>query len=77
LYNSILNIVEERVAQESIQNPKLVFPLLGCGVGGLQKEKIFLLIKSVFQKAKIDLDVIVYFHNKQDFCTFTKKEQLG
>ncbi|MCX6076704.1 MAG: macro domain-containing protein [Campylobacterales bacterium] len=72
--NSILNIVEERVKDEKILNPKLVIPLLGCGVGGLQKEKVFLLIKSVFQKAKIDLDVIIYFHDKQDFYTFTKKE---
>ena len=75
--NSILNIVEERAGDENIQNPKLVLPLLGCGVGGLQKEKVFLLIKSTFKHSKADLEVIIYFHNKQDFYTFTKKEQLG
>lgn len=75
--NAILNIVEERVKKENIQNPKLVLPLLGCGIGGLQKEKVFLLVKSVFQKSTVGLDVIVYFHDKQDFYTFIKKEQLG
>lgn len=75
--SAILNIVEERVKEESIQTPKLVLPLLGCGVGGLQKEKVFLLIKSTFKKAKVDLEVVIYFHNKQDFYTFSKKEQFG
>lgn len=72
--NTIINIVEERVKEENIQNPKLVLPLLGCGVGGLQKEKVFLLIKSAFKQSTVNLEVIIYFHNKEDFYIFTKKE---
>ncbi|MFA6136736.1 MAG: macro domain-containing protein [Sulfurimonas sp.] len=71
---TLLNIVEERVKNENIKNPKLVIPLLGCGVGGLKKEKVFLLIKSAFQKSKLDMEVIIYFHNKQDFYLFSQKE---
>jgi O-acetyl-ADP-ribose deacetylase (regulator of RNase III) len=70
----LLNIVEERVKDENIQNPKFVIPLLGCGVGGLQKEKVFMMIKSAFQKSKLDLEVVIYFHNKQDFYLFSQKE---
>jgi len=74
--NTLLQIVEEKSKSEKIQNPKLVIPLLGCGVGELQKEKVFLLIKSTFVKTKIDLDLIVYFHNKQDFYIFSQKENF-
>ena len=52
----------------------VVIPLLGCGVGGLKKEKVFLMIKSMFKKSKVDLDVVIYFHNKKDYYEFVSKE---
>ena len=72
--NSMLNIIQEKVQSENIQNPKVVIPLLGCGVGGLKKEKVFLMIKSIFKKATFDLDVVIYFHNKKDFYQFSARE---
>lgn len=71
---SVLQIVEDKIKLEKIQNPKLVIPLLGCGVGGLKKEKVFLMIKSMFKKSKVDFAVIVYFHNKKDYYEFASKE---
>ena len=32
------------------------------------------MIKSAFQKSKLDMEVIIYFHNKQDFYLFSQKE---
>jgi len=70
---SVLIIVEDKIISEKIQNPKLVIPLLGCGVGGLKKEKVFLMIKSMFKKTKVDFEVIIYFHNKKDYYMFASK----
>ncbi len=71
---NVMEIVEDKVKSEKIQNPKIVIPLLGCGVGGLKKEKVFLMIKSMFKKSKIDLDVVIYLHNKKDYYEFVSKE---
>jgi O-acetyl-ADP-ribose deacetylase len=72
--NSMLNIIQEKVQSENIQNPRVSIPLLGCGVGGLKKEKVFLMIKSIFKKATFDLDVLIYFHNKKDYYKFSSRE---
>jgi hypothetical protein len=72
--NSMLRIIKDKVKSEDIQNPSLLMPLLGCGVGGLKKEKVFLLIKSIFQKADFDLDVIIYFDDKKDYYEFYSKK---
>ncbi len=71
---NVLQIVEDKIINEKIQKPKLVIPLLGCGVGGLKKEKVFLMIKSMFKKTKVNLEVIIYFHNKKDYYEFASKE---
>jgi len=71
--NSILNIVKEKIKNEDITHPSLVIPLFGCGVGGLKKEKVFLMIKSIFKKIDFDLKVIIYFHDKKDFIEFYSK----
>ncbi|NOR56926.1 MAG: Appr-1-p processing protein [Sulfurimonas sp.] len=71
--NAMTNIVQDKIIHEDIKNPSLVIPLLGCGVGGLKKEKVFLLIKSVFQKVDFDLEVIVYLHDKRDYIEFYSK----
>ena len=72
--DNMLNIIKESVENENIENPSVVIPLLGCGVGGLKKEKVFLMIKSVLKKSQVDLDMIVYFHNKKDYYKFSFKE---
>lgn len=71
---SVLKIVEDKIKLEKIQNQKLVIPLLGCGVGGLKKEKVFLMIKSMFKKSTMGLEVIIYFHDKKDYYEFASKE---
>jgi len=70
---NILAIVECKVKSEKIENPKLLMPLFSYGVGGLKKEKLFLMIKSMFKKSKVDLEVIVYFDNKRDYYDFASK----
>ncbi|EDZ61494.1 protein containing Macro/Appr-1-p processing domain [Sulfurimonas gotlandica GD1] len=72
--NSMLGIIEEIVQSEKIEKPRIAMPLLGCGVGGLSKEKIFLIIKSIFKKSELDLEVLIYFHNKKDYYEFASKE---
>jgi O-acetyl-ADP-ribose deacetylase (regulator of RNase III) len=72
LFN-ILKIIEDKIIKEQIKSPKLVIPLLGCGTGGLKKEKVFFLIKNTFLKSKTDLEVILYLHEKKDYLKFKIK----
>mgnify|MGYP000607184180 CR=1 FL=1 len=51
--NSMISIIKDKVQSEGIQNPSVVIPLLGCGVGGLKKEKVFMMIKSIFKNLAI------------------------
>ena len=71
--SSIISIIKDKVKSEDIQNPSVVIPLLGCGVGGLKKEKVFMMIKSIFQKVDFDLSLIIYFHNKKEYYEFYSK----
>ena len=66
LYN-IMQIVEDMSLKDNISNPKIVIPLLGCGTGKLDKLKVFHLIKQVFSQSKIDLNIVVYAYNEEDF----------
>ena len=66
LYN-IMQIVEDMSLKDNISNPKIVIPLLGCGVGKLDKLKVFHLIKQVFSQSKIDLNIVVYAYSEEDF----------
>jgi len=50
------------------QTIKLVLPLLGCGVGGLDKVKVTRLYKSFFTKyIDIDCDVVIYGYTEEDY----------
>jgi len=52
---------------------KLVIPLLGCGVGGLDKLEIIKLYKYFFSKnIKIYCEVIIYGYNNEDFKLIKK-----
>ncbi|MBU0721004.1 macro domain-containing protein [bacterium] len=72
--HNIVSIAETKIREEKIENARVVMPLLGCGVGGLKKEKVFLMIKSIFKKSKVDFDLILCFHNKKDYYEFSVKE---
>jgi O-acetyl-ADP-ribose deacetylase (regulator of RNase III) len=50
--NGIYKIVEEKALKESIKTPKVVIPLLGCGTGGLKKEKVFFYDSKYFHLIK-------------------------
>ncbi len=71
--NNTIRIIKEKVQNEHIKNPKLVIPLLGCGVGGLEKEKVFYMIKDRFEQIDMNLEVIIYLHSQQDYLKFNKK----
>ena len=70
----IVKTIEKTALQEDIKNSKVVIPLLGCGTGGLKKEKVFFMIRNTFIQAHIDIEVMVYFHEKKDYFKFKFKE---
>jgi len=72
--DNLLRIIEEKVSGEHIEHPKVVIPLLGCGTGGLKKEKVYLMIRSAFMRSGLDLEVVVYLHDKMDYLHFKMKE---
>ena len=48
--------------------PKVVLPLLGCGVGGLNTEKVIQLYKTFFcRDVSFLCDIIMYGHSVQDY----------
>jgi len=53
--------------------PKLVLPLMGCGVGGLDKIEVIKLYKEFFHR-KIDflVNVVIYGYTKDDFLLLQK-----
>ncbi len=71
----VLQIIEAISQKEKLQHPKLTIPLLGTGVGGLQKEKVYLLIKSILSKSKTELETVIYFHSKKDYLQFYLREK--
>ncbi len=66
----ILEIVEEKIITEEVHSPIVVLPLLGCGVGGLEKERVFEMIRDRFQSAFLDMKVYICFHKKQEYERF-------
>ncbi|WP_345994087.1 macro domain-containing protein [Sulfurimonas sp. HSL-1716] len=70
---TILSLIEKKVISEKLTNPTLTIPLLGTGTGGLKKEKIFFMIKNMFQNSDLNLTLIIYIHDKKDFLKFFYK----
>ena len=66
----MIEILKEKIEAEQIKDPKLVIPLLGCGVGGLEKKKVFLMIQESFLKADLDMEVVVFVHSQEDYRIF-------
>ena len=49
-------------------NSKLVLPLMGCGVGGLEKEEVIKIYKEFFSKnIDFDVEVLIYGYSKEDY----------
>jgi O-acetyl-ADP-ribose deacetylase len=57
---NIINIVNNC----SINNPKVAIPLLGCGVGGLDKENVFTMICNNFENQHFN--VVIYLYDLVD-----------
>ena len=47
------------------ENVKIITPLLGTGVGGLNKKEVYKIMKKYFSNIKAD--VILVIHNKKDY----------
>ena len=46
---------------------KLVLPLMGCGVGGLEKEAVVRVYKCFFEReVAFDCEVVVYGYSHED-----------
>ena len=47
---------------------RLVLPLMGCGVGGLDKQEVLERYRNFFQKeVPFDCEVVIYGHNDEDY----------
>ena len=60
--------------QKSSQSMKLVLPLMGCGVGGLDKRDIIGLYRKFFDReVSFACEVVIYGYSKEDFELINKK----
>jgi O-acetyl-ADP-ribose deacetylase (regulator of RNase III) len=59
----------KEVTSNPLQQPiKLLLPLLGCGVGGVNKEHLISLYKEFFsRKLELDCNVVIYGYTKEDY----------
>ena len=58
----------EWFSQKSDNPMKLVLPLMGCGVGGLEKEAVIKAYKSFFERVVVfDCEVVVYGYLEEDY----------
>ena len=58
----------EWYAQKSSQPMKLVLPLMGCGVGGLDKQDVIELYRKFFDKdVSFTCEVVIYGYSEEDF----------
>ncbi|GAB6044511.1 hypothetical protein JCM11957_01090 [Caminibacter profundus] len=61
-----LEDVEKRVSSYAFC--KIAIPLIGTGVGGLDKKEIIKIYKSFFErKINFDCEVIIYGYSKNDY----------
>jgi O-acetyl-ADP-ribose deacetylase (regulator of RNase III) len=52
---------------------KIVLPLMGVGVGGLDKKKVILIYKEFFnKKTDFECEVVIYGYKKEDFKLLKK-----
>lgn len=79
--SALLNIesyIEWYSREKSNKNIKLVLPLMGCGVGGLDKIDVVELYKSFFlRESRFDCEVIIYGYNIEDYKLIKKRIQVN
>jgi len=52
---------------------KIVLPLLGCGVGGLEKKEVIKLYKKHFSKeCRFECEVVIYGYDEEDFLSLER-----
>ena len=61
---SIVDIVKTISQEQNIKDPKVAIPLLGCGVGGLDKENVFTMICNNFENQPFN--VVIYLYDLVD-----------
>lgn len=74
--NSLINIesyLEWYIDKISTDKLKLVLPLMGCGVGGLNREDVIQIYKIFFERmVDFDCEVVVYGYSKEDYALLQK-----
>lgn len=64
---SIESYVRWYIEEKNNHKAKLVLPLMGCGVGGLDKHEVIKLYKSFFQRAiDFECEVVMYGYTQED-----------
>lgn len=68
---NIVKVIQE-TQKENLEPLSLVVPLMGTGVGGLDKSKVFMMTKEFFENYTddFDLDVVIMIHSKQDYLNY-------
>ena len=65
--NNIESYLRWYVEEKNNQKVKLVLPLMGCGVGGLDKHEVIKLYKSFFQReVDFECEVVIYGYTQED-----------
>jgi len=58
----------ENIEKFLTPNSKLLLPLMGCGVGGLDKKEVIKIYKKFFSKQiEFDIEVVIYGYSKEDY----------
>jgi len=72
LYN-IEKIIKQFYFENDKEKIKISIPLMGCGVGGLNKEEVINTYKSFFYRdIKINCEVVIYGYDTNDFQLINK-----
>ncbi len=67
---NIAVIVNRLIYEKDIETPVLAIPLLGCGTGGLDKERVFSMIYSYFKSITCSWQILIYVYDLKDYLKF-------
>lgn len=72
----IVKIVDELSLINNIKPTSIAIPLLGCGVGGLNKARVYAIIQHYFKRTLVsNLEVMVYFFQEDNLYNFLIKRK--